>query len=81
MSILYCNIPHFAVALARRDRPELAERPLILLGPQARVFDASAEAATCGVVPGLTSHVAQVRCPGAHLMDADGYQSYIAESS
>jgi hypothetical protein len=71
MSILYCNIPHFPVALARRDRPELAERPLILLGPQARVFDASAEAAVCSVVPGLTSHVAQVRCPGAHLMDAD----------
>jgi nucleotidyltransferase/DNA polymerase involved in DNA repair len=71
MSILYCSIPHFPVALARRNRPELAARPLVLLGPGDRVFDASAEAASCGVRAGMTPHTAQVRCPEARLLGAD----------
>jgi nucleotidyltransferase/DNA polymerase involved in DNA repair len=71
MSILYCSIPHFPVALARRNQPALADRPLVLLGPEGRVFDASAEAAACGVRAGLTSRMAQVRCPEARLLDTD----------
>ena len=71
MSIVYCNIPHFPVTLARRDQPEFTDRPLVLLGPEGRVLDASAEATACGVGAGLTAHVAQVRCPEAHLLDAD----------
>ncbi|MBN1642691.1 MAG: hypothetical protein JXA09_15760 [Anaerolineae bacterium] len=71
MSILYCAIPNFAVALARRDRPELAARPLVLLDAEERVFDASPDVAERGVTVGLTAHTVQVRCPGAHLEVAD----------
>jgi nucleotidyltransferase/DNA polymerase involved in DNA repair len=71
MSILYCAIPHFAAALARRDDPDLEERPLILIGPEERVFGASAEAVACGVSVGLTARTAETRCPEARLLDAD----------
>ena len=71
MSVLYCTIPHFAAALARRDDPELESRPLVLVGPEGRVFDASAEAAACGVVAGMTTRSAEVRCPEARLIEAD----------
>ena len=71
MSVIYCTIPHFAAALARRDHPEWAGRPLVLVGPEDRVFGVSAEAAACGVTAGMTSRMAQVRCPEAHLQDAD----------
>lgn len=76
MSILYCAIPHFATALAQRDDPHLEGRPLVLIDPGGRVFDASVEAAACGVVAGMTANAAEVRCPEAHLLDADmvGYQ-------
>jgi protein ImuB len=70
MSVLYCTIPHFATALVRRDNPEWTGEPLILIGSEERVFDVSAEAATCGVVAGMTARTAQVRCPGARLLDA-----------
>jgi nucleotidyltransferase/DNA polymerase involved in DNA repair len=71
MSILYCTISHFAVALAQRDRPDLDDRPLVLVDPEGRVFDASPEAAACGVVMGLTARTAQIRCPQARLAEAD----------
>ncbi|MCL7453431.1 MAG: hypothetical protein M8467_10340 [Anaerolineae bacterium] len=71
MSVLYCAIPHFAAALVRRDREELSSRPLILIGPEERVFDLSSEAETCGVAVGMTSRAAEVRCPGACLLEAD----------
>jgi len=71
MSVLYCTIPHFAVALARRDHPERENDPLVLVGPEDRVFGVSAEAAACGVVAGMTARTAQVRCSEAHLQDAD----------
>jgi nucleotidyltransferase/DNA polymerase involved in DNA repair len=71
MSVLYCTIPHFATALARRDDPERLGGPLVLVGPEERVFGLSAEAAACGVVVGMTARMAQVRCPEARLLDAD----------
>lgn len=71
MSILYCAIPHFAAALARRDDPGLQDRPLVLIGPGRRVFGVSVEAAACGVAVGMTVRTAEVRCPEARLMDAD----------
>ena len=71
MSIMYCVIPHPAVALARRQRPELAEHPLVVMGPQERVFDASVEAVSCGITGGMTAQMAQVRCPEARIVDAD----------
>ncbi len=71
MSVLYCTIPHFAAALARRDHPEEMGEPLVLVGPEERVFGVSAKAAACGVVVGMTARMAQVRCPDARLLDAD----------
>jgi len=71
MSVLYCTIPHFAAVLARRDHPEWEGRPLVLVGPEERVFGVSAEAAACGVVTGMTARMAQVRCSEVHLQDAD----------
>jgi nucleotidyltransferase/DNA polymerase involved in DNA repair len=69
--VLYCTIPHFAAALARRDDPGCEGGPLVLIGPEERVFDVSADAQACGVVPGMTARTAQVRCPEAHLLEAD----------
>ena len=71
MSILYCAVPHFAVALSRRDQPHLSDDPLVLLGPEKRVFDASLEAVDSGVAVGMTAHMAQVHCPEACLLDVD----------
>ena len=71
MSILYCSIPHFATTLLQRDNPNLQHQPLVLLGPDGRVFATSAEAAACAVIPGLTAHTAEVRCPQARLLEAD----------
>ncbi|MGD9047157.1 MAG: hypothetical protein PVF77_03835 [Anaerolineae bacterium] len=71
MSVLYCTIPQFAVAVARRDDPEQVGGPLVLVGPEERVFGASAGAAACGVVAGMTARTARVRCPEARLLDAD----------
>jgi len=71
MSILYCSIPNFAAVLARRDNPGFVDRPVILIGPDQRVFAVSGEAAACGVAVGATVKAAEVRCPEARLLDAD----------
>jgi protein ImuB len=71
MSILYCSIPHFATALMQRDDPTLTRRPLILLGPDGHVFDASGDATSCGVIPGIPGRAAEVRCPSARLMEVN----------
>ena len=71
MSVLYCTIPYFAAALARRDDPGLEGRPLVLIGPERRVFGVSVEAAADGVGAGMTARVAEVHCPEAHLLDAN----------
>jgi nucleotidyltransferase/DNA polymerase involved in DNA repair len=71
MSILYCAIPYFAAAMARRDDPHLQGYPLVFIGLEGRVFGMSAEAAACGVVVGMTARAAEVHCPEARLLDAD----------
>jgi DNA polymerase-4 len=71
MSILYCSIPHFAAALTQRDDPSLQHQPLVLIGPDERVFAVSAEAAACAITPGLTPQAAEARCPQARLVEAD----------
>lgn len=71
LSVLYCAIPHFAAALARRDDPDLANQPLVLLGPEGRVLGVSAEAAAAGIAAGMTARAAEVCCPEARLVEAD----------
>jgi nucleotidyltransferase/DNA polymerase involved in DNA repair len=68
VAVLYCAIPHFATALAQRDDVQWAGRPLVLVGPEDRVFDFSAEAEGCGLAAGMTVQAAQARCPTAHLL-------------
>lgn len=71
MSILHCLVPNFAAALACRDDSSLQQRPLVLIGPDGRVFAVSAEAASCGIAAGATARTAEVRCPEARLLEAD----------
>lgn len=71
MSILYCAIPYFGAALARRDNPGLNDRPLVLLDPQDRVFGFSRAAALSGVTTGMAARRAQIHCPEARLVEAD----------
>jgi protein ImuB len=71
LAVLYCTIPHFAAALAQRDHAPGSGRPLILVGPEERVLDFSAEAEGCGLAAGMTARAAQARCPAAHLQEAD----------
>ena len=71
MSVLYCTIPQFAAALVRRDHPDLADRPLVLVGTGDRVWAASAEAVACGIGPGMPVSTAEVRCPEAHWIEAE----------
>jgi protein ImuB len=49
----------------------LEDDPLVLIGPEGRVFDASTEAEACGVARGMTPRAAEVRCPEARLLEAD----------
>ncbi len=71
MSVLYCHIPDFAAALARQRDPGLAQRPLILIGPDQRVLGASAEATMCGIAIGQSTRAAEICCPDARLVEAD----------
>jgi nucleotidyltransferase/DNA polymerase involved in DNA repair len=67
MSVLCCRIPDFLIQLAGRYEPAPAGRPLILLGPDERVWAASAEAAACGVGAQMSPRQARARCPDACL--------------
>ena len=71
---MYCAVPHFVAELARRDRPDLGEGPLVVMGPAGRVLGVSAEAAACGVAAGMAAREAEVSCSGAHLLEADPAQ-------
>jgi nucleotidyltransferase/DNA polymerase involved in DNA repair len=55
----------------RRDSPDAATGPLVLLGPDGRVVDACAEAMACAILPGMTARAAEVRCPEVRLVEAD----------
>jgi nucleotidyltransferase/DNA polymerase involved in DNA repair len=67
-------IRNFAVQLARRDNPQLRDRP-ILIGDSASqgkaVFDASPEAAARGVKAGMSYREAVSLCPEAIFIQAD----------
>lgn len=71
MSVMCCAIPSFLIGLELRGRPELAGRPLALLGPDETVCAASREARESGVLPGLRPRQAQARCPDVLLRPID----------
>ncbi|MBE0609216.1 MAG: hypothetical protein IH609_07545 [Dehalococcoidia bacterium] len=62
------QVPNFLIALARRDHPELAKRPVVVGGApeeHAQVTACSAEAAAAGVTIGTTLRRALALCPNA----------------
>ncbi len=71
MRVLCLSFPRMSIHLARRQRPELSERPLIMVagaGDAALVAGTSTEAAARGVVVGMTPAQARVRCPQAAFL-------------
>ncbi|GAB4325039.1 MAG: DNA polymerase IV [Dehalococcoidia bacterium] len=68
MKVACLVVPAFLVALARRDDPRLARRPIVIGGsPQEHgsVRACSGEAADDGVVPGMALRRALALCPDA----------------
>jgi DNA polymerase IV len=63
MSVLCCYIPDFLVNLACRHQPDLATRPLALLGPDERICALSPAARAAGVHLALHPRQAQALCP------------------
>lgn len=71
MSVLCCRVPDFLVGLAVRREPELAARPLALLGPDERVWAASPQAHSAGVRIQMAPRRAQAHCPDVVLRSLD----------
>jgi nucleotidyltransferase/DNA polymerase involved in DNA repair len=71
MSILCCHTPNFLFAAGALAHPEWHALPVALLGPNERVWCASAPARACGVQAGLTARQARSRCPDALLPALD----------
>lgn len=68
MNVACLLVPNFLVALARRERPELARRPVVVGGSpeeHAQVTACSDEAAAKGVNIGTTLRRALALCPSA----------------
>ncbi|NJD65353.1 MAG: hypothetical protein FIB00_08940, partial [Chloroflexi bacterium] len=68
MDVACLQVPNFLIALARRDHPELARRPVVVGGApeeHAQVTACSAEAAAAGVTIGTTLRRALALSPNA----------------
>lgn len=68
MDVACLQVPNFLIALARRDHPALASRPVVVGGApeeHAQVTACSAEAAAAGVTIGTSLRRALALCPGA----------------
>jgi len=71
VAIACLRIPHLALRIALLDQPELDGLPLLLSNPQsgrAVVVDATPEAASKGIRPGLTLREATALCPDAVIL-------------
>lgn len=71
--IAYLVIPHLPVAVERRERPRLAEQPVVIAAAQrlagaTQVLDCSAEAMAEGVHPGMPIGQAERVCPEATFL-------------
>ena len=72
--IAYVLIPHFAVAVERRERPDLRGKPTIVGGQPyegGEVFDSSPEAREHGVRIGIPLSQAEELCPEAIFLPLD----------
>jgi DNA polymerase-4 len=70
MSVLCCRVPSFLINLAQRQQPELANRPLALLGPDECICAASPSARQSGVRAAMSTRQALTLCPGLVLQPA-----------
>lgn len=71
MKVACLIVPHFLVALARRDDSRLARRPVVIGGSpheHGSVRACSPEAAAAGVVPGMALRRALALCPNAAFL-------------
>jgi DNA polymerase-4 len=72
MTVLTCvQIPHVAIAVARRDDPTLADRPLILTTPHPTRPTVYAAPAETGIPAGMPLRQALVRCADAVCRTAE----------
>jgi nucleotidyltransferase/DNA polymerase involved in DNA repair len=71
VSVMCCRVPDFVTNLTLRQQPELAGRPLALLGPDELVWAVSPEAHQSGVRMQMPARQARMRCPDAHLQAID----------
>jgi protein ImuB len=71
MTIVCADSPEFLYALAAQRRDDWRDLPVLLLGPDTRVWAASPVAQASGVTPGLALRLARARCPDAHLAELD----------
>ncbi len=81
MTIVCADTPEFLYALAAQQRAEWREQPVLLLGPDLRVWAASPIARSSGVSPGLPLRLARARCPDAHLAELDIQAAEAAQSA
>lgn len=81
MSVLCCRIPNFLIALACRQQPAWAERPLALLGPDERVWAVSPAAQRYGVQPQMRPQQAQIYCPEVLLRSLDAGASQAEQAA
>jgi DNA polymerase-4/protein ImuB len=83
MAIACLRVPHLALRIALLDQPELDGLPLILSNPEsgrAVVIDATDEAATRGVRPGMTLREASALCPdGVILMPHPAMETRVSQ--
>ena len=72
--VAYLVVPHFPVAMERRERPHLAGQPVVvvndarLAGAATTVLDCSREALAEGVQPGMALSRAEHLCPEAAFL-------------
>ena len=71
MSTMCCRVPDFLMGLAERSRPDLAGKPVALLGADELVCAVSREARQSGVTLQMEPRQAQMRCPDVRLQPVD----------
>ena len=71
MSVLCCQIPDFLIRTTLQHEAALMAQPLVLLGPDERVWALSAPARASGVQLQMRAQQAQMRCPDLQLRQLD----------
>ncbi len=88
MTILCAHTPDFLYRLAAQNHADWDDgidtrerRPVVLTGPDGRVWAASPLALTAGALPGLTPRQARARCPDAAVHALDTIEADAAQAA